>query len=447
MKIKLHLIFMLLACSMISFSQQFMERGFNNNNEVLTLNSEKLLSVKLPSNPSTGYSWVLKEGRSLQTLTEVDQSFETSATENQIGAPGITTITYMPTGKGLSNLELVYTRPFEENGEILNTYSLSVNSEGTYTGKPLALKKAYEGEAAQRVAGLPTVFSWRSKASPVVNQGSCGSCWAFTSTAAFEAVVNIWDNKINDFSEQFLVNCDKSQSGCSGGSNSALNTYVKYGGVLESDLPYKAANGTCKTYTYHEKARSYATVKNSQATLKQALYDYGPMYIAICAGSNFSNVKASGIVTSSDGTNLNHAVTLFGWDDDNGCWLIKNSWGSSYCDKGYLRVKYGVSGVGGAAARYDYKGIIPHNTTGIDADRTAQLTVFPNPSQGTVNFSGLKANDVIQIFDVLGKIVYETKATNNTQLIDLSNHTKGLFIYIIRDAETNNTMQGKLVIN
>lgn len=447
MKIKIHLTIVLLICVIVSFSQQLIEIGFHNNNQLLDLGSDKLLAVKLPSNPSTGYTWMIKEGRTLQVLTEVEQHFQSSVTENTIGAPGITTITYMPAAKGVADLELIYARPFEKNGEILNTYSIKINCEGAYSGHPLQLNKPAEAEAVEKVAGLPTTFSWRDKCSPVKNQGSCGSCWSFTATAAFEAVVNIWDNKIYDFSEQFLVNCDNSQSGCSGGSNSSLNMYVKNGGVMETDLPYKAANGTCKTFTYHEKARSYATVKNTQATLKQALYDYGPMYVAICAGNNFSNVKASGILSTSDGTNLNHAVTLVGWDDDNGCWIIKNSWGASYCDKGYLRVKYGISGVGGAAARYDYKGVIPHTISGIDINRTANLSVFPNPSEGTVNFSGLKSNDIIQIFDVLGKKVYETKAVNETQVLDLRNQTKGLFIYTIKDALTDKTLQGKLVIH
>jgi C1A family cysteine protease len=361
---------------------------------------------------------------------------------------GTTTIKFVPTAAGTTNLELVYKRPFEENEEILNTYSLKINCEGAYAGKAIEVQqRTTQVEEAESVRGLPSVFSWRAQMTSVKNQGSCGSCWSFTATAAFEAVVNIWDKKINDFSEQYLVNCDNNSSGCSGGSNSCLNMYVKNGAVLETALPYKGANGTCGTYTFHEKAKSYAKVTNTQAALKQALYDYGPFYIAICAGSNLQNVKGTAIVTVSDGTSLNHAVTLVGWDDANGCWLIKNSWGTNYGDKGYVRVKYGVSGAGGASARFDYKGIIPHTVSGIDATKAANISVFPNPSEGIVTVNGLDINDKIQVYDVVGKMVSETTANDLTQTIDLSKQSKGLFIYVITDSKSGQTLQGKLVIN
>lgn len=378
----------------------------------------------------------------------MDQSFESNASGDIVGAMGTSTLKFVPTGKGTTDLELVYKRPFEENGEILNSYSLKVNCEGAYAGKAIEVQqRPGQIEQPMSVDGLPNVFSWRTQCTSVKNQASCGSCWAFTATAAFEAVLNIWDKTINDFSEQYLVNCDNNSAGCDGGSNSALNMYVKNGGVLEKDLPYKAVNGTCATYTFHEKAKSYTKVSNTQAALKQALYDYGPFYIAICAGSNLQNAKGTTIVTASDGTSLNHAVTLVGWDDDNGCWLIKNSWGTSYGDKGYVRVKYGISGVGGSAARYDYKGIIPHSVTGIDATKAANIAVFPNPSEGMVTISGLNVNDKIQVYDVLGKMVNETVASDLSQTLDFSKQPKGMFIYVITDGKSGQTLQGKLVIN
>jgi C1A family cysteine protease len=448
MKRKLQLVIILFISSMISFAQELVQTGLSENHQTFNLSTQQVLEVKLPSNPSTGYSWVAKENRSFSTLNQLDQRFESSAPENTVGAPGTSTIKFIPTGKGTTNLELVYKRPFEENGDILNSYSLTINCEGAYAGKAIEVQqRPTQIEQPMSVDGLPTVFSWRTQCTPVKNQASCGSCWSFTATAAFEAVLNIWDKTINDFSEQYLVNCDNSAAGCDGGSSSSLNMYVKNGAVLEKDLPYKAVNGTCGSYTFHEKAKSSASVKNTQATLKQALYDYGPLYVAICAGNNFQAVKGTAILSASDGTSLNHAVTLVGWDDDNGCWLIKNSWGTSYGDKGYVRVKYGVSGVGGSAARYDYKGIIPHNVTGIDVNKAANISVYPNPSEGIVTINGLNIHDKIQVYDVLGKIVSETTASDLSQTLDFGKQSKGLFIYVITDAQTGQTLQGKLVIN
>ncbi len=180
-------------------------------------------------------------------------------------------------------------------------------------------------EAPMAVAGLPSAFSWQDKCTSVKNQGSCGSCWSLTATAAFEAIVNIWDNVKNDYSEQYLVNCHTASSGCDGGTNSCFSMYVNNGTVMEKDLPYKAVDGTCGTYTFHQKAKSWAKVSNTQDAIKQAVYDYGPIYVAIDAGTNFSNAKAGQVLTKSDGTSLNHAVTCVGWDDAKGAWLIKNS--------------------------------------------------------------------------------------------------------------------------
>lgn len=445
MKKPLLFAFLLFMNGTMAFAQESIRASLGNNNQAFSLTTQQLLEVSLPSNPSTGYIWMVKENGVLRTLTQLDQSFTSFTPDNAIGADGLTTIKFMPTGSGTTQLELVYKRPFEENGEILNTYGIQVNCAGKYAGTlPIEVSKTTAVEAPQSVYGLPSAFNWQAQCTSVKNQASCGSCWSFTATAAFEAVVNIWDKKQYDFSEQFLVNCDNTSSGCNGGSNSALNMYVKYGGVLETDAPYKAKDGTCATYTYHEKAKSYAKVSNTQAALKQAVYDYGPMYVAICAGNNFSAAKAGQVLTKTDGTNLNHAVTLVGWDDSKGAWLIKNSWGSSYCDKGYVWVQYGVSGVGGAAARYDYKGVIPH-TTGIDALSAAGLSVYPNPSEGVFTFNGLQLNDKIQIYDILGKIVYETRANNTQQTLDISNQTKGLFIYVITNSQTNETIEGKIV--
>lgn len=439
-------VILLLINGMVMYAQQLVQTTLGNNNQSINLTDLQLLEVRLPSTPSTGFTWVAEGNSQLSTLVEIDQRFESSAADNAIGASGYTIIRYMPSASGSTDLKMVYKQPFEAKSEVLNSYNIKVNCAGSYAGPSIEVAKPAAPEAPMSVEGLPSAFSWKDQCTPVKNQGSCGSCWSFTATAAFEALVNIWDKKVYDFSEQFLVNCHTQSSGCDGGSNAALSMYVNYGAVLEADAPYKAKDGTCATYTYHEKAKSYAKVSNTQDAIKQAVYDYGPIYVAICAGTNFSNAKAGQVLSKTDGTSLNHAVTCVGWDDAKGAWLIKNSWGTSYCDKGYVWVQYGVSGVGGSSARFDYKGKIPHSTTGIAVNRSADLSVFPNPGEGIFTFSGLEINDKIQIYDVLGKVVYETKATNNQQTLDLTNQTKGMFIYVITGAN-NEAVQGKLINN
>jgi C1A family cysteine protease len=299
------------------FSQDFVRVSIANSGEVLKLNTHQILEVSLPSTPSTGYSWHIKDATRLSSIQQIGhESFVSDSKENPVGSSGTTTIRFAPVSTGISDLEMVYKRPFE-NEAPLNSYRLQVHSDGAYTGTYSPAEEVSIPEAAETVRAVPASFSWQTSCTSVKNQGSCGSCWAFTSTAAFEAVVNIWDNVANDYSEQFLVNCHTGSSGCSGGSNSALSVYVNKGAVMETSLPYTAKDGTCGTYTYHEKAIAYKTVSNTQTALKQALYDYGPMYTAICAGTNLNNL-GTGILTKSDGTTLNHAVLLLGWDDVGG---------------------------------------------------------------------------------------------------------------------------------
>jgi inhibitor of cysteine peptidase len=137
MKRKLPLVIILFISSILSFAQELVQTSLNDNLQTINLSTQQLLEVKLPSNPSTGYSWVAKESRSLSTVNQVDQRFESSASDNIVGAPGTTTIKFAPTAKGTTNLELVYKRPFEDNGEILNSYSIKINCEGAYSGKAI----------------------------------------------------------------------------------------------------------------------------------------------------------------------------------------------------------------------------------------------------------------------------------------------------------------------
>lgn len=153
----------------------------------------------------------------------------------------------------------------------MNTYKIQVNCEGAYSGNYVPVKS--EDVIIQPISSraLPVSFTWAPESTVAKNQGSCGSCWSFASSGVFEAVINIWDKKVLDLSEQWLVNCDQNSSGCDGGSY-AYKMFVNNGAVYEADLTYKGKNGTCASgYTYHEKAKTYGTVSNDVTKMKQAL--------------------------------------------------------------------------------------------------------------------------------------------------------------------------------
>lgn len=433
------------------FGQAFIQAEKINANEVFHVSNDQVLEVRLPSNPSTGYGWSVRNQNKLTCISQIGQErFESNNPGAAIGEAGISIIRFIPTAKGNCDLELVYKRPWESDDQIMDNFTIQVACIGAYTGSYIPeqiAEPAVDIGDLHKANALPASFTWRPNCTPVKDQKSCGSCWAFTCTASFEAVINIWDKVQHDFSEQFLVNCHTSSSGCSGGSNAAYSMYVNKGGVNEADLTYTAADGTCGTYTYHEKAQSYKTVTNTVAAIKQAVYDYGPIYTAICAGNNLNNV-GTGILTQSDGTTLNHAVTIVGWDDAGGYWIVRNSWGSGFSDGGYFKAKFGVSGIGGASAYVNYKGIIDHTILGIDnADHINTLTVAPNPSNGHFTLNGLKEGDKVQVYDIVGKIVYASAAMNTILTLDLSNEDNGLYVYKVINEKNNTSVQGKLIKN
>lgn len=115
---RLHLlVIFLLISSVITFSQQLVQTSLGHNNQSFTLSKLELLEVRLPATPSTGYTWMVKENSKLSTLVELSQRFESNSPDNAIGASGFTTIKYMPSGQGTTDLKLVYKRPFETDGE------------------------------------------------------------------------------------------------------------------------------------------------------------------------------------------------------------------------------------------------------------------------------------------------------------------------------------------
>jgi len=448
----LHVITLLLILSGGAQGQNFLQVTQSDIQHPIRISQDQALEVRLPSTPSTGFGWYATNNNA-DILKQVGNwEFVSDNPSSDVeGASGTQVTHFVSVAAGTTELELLYRRPWEDVSQATSSYKITIVSEGAYTGKEV--KPYVPAEVAvdngESTRALPAAFSWQAQNTPVKNQASCGSCWTFASSAAFETVINIWDKKVLDLSEQWLVNCDNGSNGCSGGTF-AFKMFINNGAVYEVDEPYKAKDGTCKsTYPYHEKAKSSGTVTNNLAAIKQALLDYGPMYVSVCAGTNFSNYK-SGILTQTDGTSTNHAVLLSGWDDNggtNGYWIIKNSWGSSYGEKGYLRAKYGISGLGQKVGWVNYKGVIPYTPTGVtDITSTNLINVSPNPSNGIFQFDGLENENKIEVYDFVGNLVYQTVSNSTSVSVDLKEKTQGMYIYKVINTPTNGIKTGKLMV-
>ena len=206
----------------------------------------------------------------------------------------------------------------------------------------------------------PTSYDWRNygRVSAVKDQGSCGSCWAFSTVANLEGLYAAKKGTIKTFSEQMLVDCDTSDSGCNGGLMEYAFTWLKKnGGIMyDSDYAYKGTKSTCKSNAskyadftvtgYKKLGSSYSTwscVDEDQ--IKEFLYETGPLAIALNADP--LQTYSSGILdltsTKCPSSGINHAVTLVGYGATSSMdyWIVKNSWGKSWGESGYFRIRRG----------------------------------------------------------------------------------------------------------
>ncbi|CAK9135354.1 unnamed protein product [Ilex paraguariensis] len=196
---------------------------------------------------------------------------------------------------------------------------------------------------------LPDSVDWRTKGAvgPVKDQGSCGSCWAFSTIGAVEGINQIVTGDMIPLSEQELVDCDTSYNeGCNGGlMDYAFQFIIDNGGIdSEEDYPYKGRDGRCDQYRKNAKVVAidgYEDVTpNSEKALKKAVANQ-PISIAIEAGGRAFQFYSSGVFTGECGTALDHGVVAVGYGSENGkdYWIVRNSWGPDWGEAGYLRME------------------------------------------------------------------------------------------------------------
>jgi hypothetical protein len=197
-------------------------------------------------------------------------------------------------------------------------------------------------------------FDWTRLgiATRVRDQGQAGTCWAHAGVEALESSIEIMTDRFPLLAVQPIL--DQTQD-AQGGDAPLVFTELKNTGTgLAANYPYLVGKINPKPKNRMPfKAVAWAYINGSAdkpatvAQIKAALLMYGPLYTTLLAATP-GFMRNRGEVMNEKGPfdDVDHAVLIVGWDDSRKAWKIKNSWGTSWGDKGYGWVAYGKYRIG-----------------------------------------------------------------------------------------------------
>jgi len=251
------------------------------------------------------------------------------------------------------------------------TFTLALNEFAHLTNEEFKEQQGFRGgerswqslgDAYEMVGNAPDSIDWRGKlVTPVKNQGQCGSCWTFSAVVSLEGQYAKLTNDLTSFSEQDFVDCVKnvkvpgsSQSCCDGCNGGLMDYAFQYmisnqdgADDTESSYPYTGKDGSCsfsQSGAFKDaQVTSFVDLK-SEDELLDATANKGPISVAVNANI-FWQLYHGGVLKpfSCPANKLDHGVAVVGYGTDSGkdYWIIKNSWGKTWGEDGYVRLNRG----------------------------------------------------------------------------------------------------------
>jgi len=262
----------------------------------------------------------------------------------------------------------------------LKTYSLGVNEYADMEAQEIVkVMNGYRPQNHSRVRDritylsplvkvqIPDEVDWRKEGyvTDVKNQGQCGSCWSFSTTGSLEGQHFRKTGKLVSLSEQNLVDCSEAwgNNGCNGGLMDNAFQYIKDNDGIDTELsyPYKAKDGTCHYKAKYEGATDVGFVDvphGDEDKLKEACAGNGPISIAIDASHQSFQLYRSGVYVEPECSSeqLDHGVLIVGYGtmDGQDYWIVKNSWGPSWGQGGYIYMARNKDNQCGVATQASY---------------------------------------------------------------------------------------------
>jgi len=222
---------------------------------------------------------------------------------------------------------------------------------------PRAAPTSMHTYTAADVLAVNASLDWveRGAVTPVKSQGQCGSCWSFSATGSMEGAYFLASGKLVSLSEEDLVECDTVDQGCQGGlMDNAFKFVMKNGVAAEAAYPYISGTGIRGLCKADKEAAAVVTVTgfkdvpSQDAAALLTAVNLQPVSVAVEADKSVFQLYKSGVIDrNSCGTKLDHGVLVVGYGTQKGLfgskdyWKVKNSWGPTWGDGGYLKIARG----------------------------------------------------------------------------------------------------------